>query len=54
MEHPSFGVYCHETGAVYPVPIDEVGHHTAALRVDPARNGQRRRIRLAADYQLEF
>ncbi|MDQ3381547.1 MAG: group I intron-associated PD-(D/E)XK endonuclease [Actinomycetota bacterium] len=48
-----FGVYCLDSGGVYLVPIDEITTTwMAMLRVDPARNGQRKRIRLAADYQI--
>jgi hypothetical protein len=48
-----FGVYCRETGGVYLVPIDEVPvKRQGALRVEPARNGQVRLIRLARDYEL--
>lgn len=46
-----FGVYCPETRGVYLIPIEDAPSRVqAALRVEPARNGQRRRIRLAADY----
>jgi hypothetical protein len=46
-----FGVWCPETGGVYLVPVDDVPPtRGATLRVEPARNGQRRRIRLAADF----
>jgi hypothetical protein len=49
----SFAVYCPETGGVYLIPIDDVPTTTRALlRVDPPRNGQRKRIRLAADYVI--
>jgi hypothetical protein len=48
-----FGVHCLATGGVYLVPIADVPTRTAAMfRVEPARNGQRKRIRLAADYQI--
>jgi hypothetical protein len=48
-----FAVYCRDTAGVYLIPIAEVPSRTqGALRVDPARNGQRRRIRFAADYQV--
>lgn len=47
-----FAVPCRGTAAVYLVPVDEVGTREAALRVDPARNGQRSGIRFAADYQI--
>ena len=48
-----FGVYCAATGGVYLLPIDDVPTRTAAmLRVNPSRNGQQRRVRLAADYQI--
>jgi hypothetical protein len=48
-----FGVYCVTTSGVYLVPIEDVPTRTAAmLRVDPSRNGQHKRIRLAADYEI--
>jgi hypothetical protein len=48
-----FAVYCPETAGVYMVPIDDVPlKATAYLRVDPPRNNQRKRIRLAAEYQI--
>ena len=39
-----FGVYCHDTGAVYLVPLADLGEAkaTASIRVEPARNGQRK------------
>ena len=46
-----FGVYCPETHGVYLVPIAELpSRFNASLRVEPARNGQARRIRTADDY----
>lgn len=46
-----FAVYCRETRGVYLVPIGDVpGARMASLRVEPARNGQRRHIRLADRY----
>jgi len=48
-----FGVYCRETSGVYLIPIDDVAPQwQAMLRVDAPRNSQRKRIRLAADYQI--
>jgi hypothetical protein len=48
-----FGVYCPETSGVYLVPIADVSARTSAyLRVLPSLNGQRRRIRWAADYEI--
>jgi hypothetical protein len=51
-EVDAFGIYCRETHSVYLVPIAEIGHHQASLRVDPPKNGQRKKIRLAADYEI--
>jgi hypothetical protein len=48
-----FGVYCPETGGVYLVPITEMllrRHGT--LRIEAARNGQSKKIRLAATYEV--
>jgi hypothetical protein len=48
-----FAVYCTETGRVYLVPIGDVAlGWEARLRVDPPRNNQRKRIRLASAYEL--
>ena len=48
-----FGVYCSETGVVFLVPIEDVATTwMASLRVEPARNSQKKRIRLAADYEI--
>ncbi|HEX9380199.1 MAG TPA: group I intron-associated PD-(D/E)XK endonuclease [Gaiellaceae bacterium] len=48
-----FGVHCPETAKVYLVPITHLTVRVqAALRVDPARNGQRSKIRDAADYEI--
>src|SRR5215211_6957979 len=42
----AFAVYCPETAGVYLVPIADLSVHVeATLRVDPPRNGQRKRIR---------
>jgi len=48
-----FAVYCPETKGAYLVPLSDVPTRASAtLRVTPTRNGQRRHVRLAAQYQL--
>jgi hypothetical protein len=48
-----FGVYCPETTGVYLIPIARIQvRHKGALRVEPPQNGQRLRIRFAADYEI--
>jgi hypothetical protein len=48
-----WAVYIPETYGVYLVPIeDALLRKEGALRVDPPRNNQRRRIRLAARYEM--
>jgi hypothetical protein len=48
-----FAGYCRQTGGVYLVPIEDVPlRRMGALRVDAARNNQRRGIRLAAQYEV--
>jgi hypothetical protein len=48
-----FAVYCPETSGAYLVPIDDLPvRRQAALRVEPSRNGQRRKIRPASDYEI--
>jgi hypothetical protein len=48
-----FGVYCPETDSVYLVPVDVVGKRIGALRVQPTRNNQSKKIRWAKDFELE-
>jgi len=45
-------VYCRETGGVYLIPIEALPLDRAYLRVEPPRNGQRKRIRFAQDYEI--
>ena len=45
-----FGVYCHDRGEVYLVPVQDVPCRGASLRLHPARNGQTSGIRDATDY----
>ncbi len=56
MEHPKetyFAVYCRETAGVYLIPIKDVPTRAIArFRVEPVRNGQVRRIRDAARYEI--
>jgi hypothetical protein len=48
-----FAVYCPETAGIYLIPIEDLPlRRLGALRVDPPRNGQRKRIRFAADYEI--
>ena len=44
-----FGVYCPDNDIVYLVPIDEIKDcgATATLRLEPAKNGQTKNIRMA-------
>jgi hypothetical protein len=45
-------VYCPETAGIYVIPTDEATRSRGTLRIDPAANGQRRRVRWARDYEL--
>lgn len=47
-----FAVYCPATDGVYVVPIEEATRTVGALRVEPTANGQGRRVRWAAEYEL--
>lgn len=47
-----FGVYSHERGEVYLVPVASVPARAAHLRLDPARNRQQLGIRWAPRYLL--
>ena len=47
-----FGVYCHDRGEVYLVPVEDVPLRGAHLRLEPPKNKQSKGIRMAADYLL--
>jgi hypothetical protein len=48
-----FAVYCPDTGGVDLVPVEDAPVRSkGTLRVSAARNGQKRRIRTAADYEI--
>lgn len=48
-----FAVYCPDTGGVYLLPIEDVlARSSAYLRVDAPRNGQRKHIRYAKDFEI--
>jgi hypothetical protein len=47
-----FGVYFTPTEAVYLVPVAAVPGFEGRLRLEPARNNQRKRIRFAAEYEV--
>lgn len=47
-----FGGYCPDNDSVYLVPVEEVGIREAALRIEPIKNSQAKRIRWARDYHL--
>ena|SRR5216684_735475 len=47
-----FLVWCQELRTVYELPVEACGKRMVALRVNPSRNGQSARTRIAAAYQL--
>jgi len=48
-----FGVYFPSTAAVYLVPLDAVAAFEGRLRLDPPLNNQRRKIRPAAEFEID-
>jgi hypothetical protein len=48
-----FGVYFPPNDTVYLVPIDDVASSKGWLRLEPTRNNQKRKVRLAADYEID-
>jgi PD-(D/E)XK endonuclease len=48
-----FGVYFRQNGSVYLVPVREATGYVTSLRLVPTRNNQRRRVRHAADYEID-
>jgi len=53
-EVDAFGVFCPQTRATYLVPMSAVGSCATmgCLRVDRPKNGQSKRIRYAADFEI--
>jgi hypothetical protein len=49
----NFGVYFPPRRSVYLVPIDAVAEFEGRLRLEPTRNNQKRRIRFAADFEID-
>jgi len=47
-----FGVYCPELKRCYLIPLEDVTATGCHLRVEPPKNGQKTKIRWAADYEL--
>lgn len=47
-----FGVYFPPLRTAYLVPVAECGHTEIRLRITPARNGQVRGVRFAANYEI--
>jgi hypothetical protein len=47
-----FIVHCPENGGLYVIPIDDATRTQGTLRIDPAVNGQNKRVRWARDYEL--
>jgi hypothetical protein len=47
-----FGVYCPELNKCYLVPIGHTTSNECSLRVEPPKNGQKTRIRWAANYEI--
>jgi hypothetical protein len=49
----AFGVYFALAKTVFVVPIGAVAEFEGRLRLEPPRNNQRKRIRLAADFEVD-
>jgi hypothetical protein len=47
-----FGVYCPDNGKVYLVPIGITSKRSCSLRLEATRNGQRKRLRWAREFEL--
>lgn len=48
-----FGIYFPPLNSVYLVPLDAVARTEGRLRIEPARNNQKRKIRVASDYLVD-
>jgi hypothetical protein len=48
-----FAVYLPPGDGVYLIPIEAVPGHLGRLRLEPAKNNQRRGVRFAADFEID-
>jgi PD-(D/E)XK nuclease superfamily protein len=48
-----FGVYFPPTSTVYLVPLDAIAESEGRLRLEPPLNNQRRKIRLAVEFEID-
>jgi hypothetical protein len=48
-----FAVYFPPKGSVFLVPLDAVGGFRGYLRLEPPRNNQQRKVRFAADFEID-
>jgi PD-(D/E)XK endonuclease len=48
-----FAVHLPVSDAIYLVPVDAVSGHLGRMRLEPAKNNQRRGVRFAADFEIE-
>lgn len=48
----AFAVYSPDLDRVYVVPVEQVGTRSASLRVTSSGNGQKKKVRLAQDFEL--
>ena len=46
-------VWCPTVDEVFVVPVEEAAGYVTSLRLEPARNNQVRRIRMAADHTVD-
>ena len=47
-----YGVFCPQNGKSYLVPSNECANSKTCLRVEPAKNGMKKNIRLAKAFEL--
>lgn len=48
-----FAVHLPAMDAIYLIPVGAVPGHLGRLRLEPAKNNQRRGVRFAADFEIE-
>jgi hypothetical protein len=48
-----FAVYLPTTDLIYLIPTEAVPGHLGRLRLEPAKNNQRRGVRFAADFEID-
>ena len=47
-----FGIYCPQNGKTYMISVAEVGYNVSCLRLSPTKNGQKKGVHFAEEFEI--